>query len=308
MTAAAPKSSALYAQLVLLAAIWGGSFLFMRMGGGEFGPVALAGLRVIGAGLLLWPLLMLRGQTRHVWPHAGHILVVGLLNSALPFLCYAYATRHITAGASAIFNASTPLWSAVIAWLWLGDRLGRTRVLGLALGFGGVVALAGSRASGASGSALSELLLAVLACLAATMMYGVAANYAKRHLAGVPSMAVAAGSNAFAGLLMVGPTIWFWPAQPPSAGAWVAMALLALVCTGVAYVLYYHLIQNLGPSNASSVTFLVPLFAALWGWVVLSEPVTLDMIAAGSVIFAGTALVMGLAERLLARRRAAPLL
>lgn len=300
---APPRPAALYLQLLLLAGIWGGSFLFMRLGGGEFGPVALAGLRVIGAGLLLWPLLMLRGQTRHVWPHARHILVVGLLNSALPFLCYAYATQHITAGASAIFNASTPLWSAIIAWLWLGDRLGRTRIVGLIVGFAGVVALAGSRASTASGSGLIELLLAVLACLGATLMYGVAANYTKRYLVGVPSMAVAAGSNAFAGVLMLGPTLLMWPAQTPSPGAWVAVTLLSLLCTGVAYVLYYHLLSNLGPSNASSVTFLVPLFAALWGWVVLSEPVTTDMIVAGSIIFAGTALVMGVAERGPSRRR-----
>ena len=129
-------------ELLLLAALWGASFLFMRMGAAEFGPIALVAVRVGGAALFLMPLLQLRGQMSVLRQHWRPIFLVGLTNSALPFLCFSYAALSITAGLSAIFNAASPLFGAVIAWLWLNDRLNRVRVLGLVIGFAGVLWLA----------------------------------------------------------------------------------------------------------------------------------------------------------------------
>ena len=127
-------------ELVALAAIWGASFLFMRLGAGEFGPVALAAVRVGGAALVLLPLLAWRGQFAELRRHWRALLIVGLTNSALPFLGFSYAALSISAGLSSIFNASTPLWGAVIAWLWLRDRPTLPRMAGLAIGFAGVLA------------------------------------------------------------------------------------------------------------------------------------------------------------------------
>lgn len=277
-------------ELLVLAALWGASFLFMRLGAAEFGPAALAGVRVVGATLFLLPLLRWRGQYAALTQHWRPILLVGITNSALPFLLYSYAALSITAGLSSIFNAATPLFGAAIGWLWLRDRLTPPRIAGLAIGFAGVIGLAWDKASfkpGGSG-------WAVVACLAATVLYGWSANFTKKRLAGVAPLAVATGSQASAALVLAVPTIVWWPAVTPSASAWTAAALLALLCTGVAYVLYFRLIANVGPSNAIAVTFLIPLFAVVWGGLLLGEGITIAMVIGCAVILLGTALSTGL--------------
>ena len=196
--------------------------------------------------------------------HWRRIAVVGLLNSAIPFLCFGYAALSITAGLSSIFNAATPLFGAVIAWLWLKDRLTPSRIAGLAIGFAGVLWLAWDKASfkpGGSG-------WAIVACLVATLCYGLAANYAKKRLAGVPPLALAAGSQLSATVFLAIPAIVWWPAVMPSQSAWITAALLAIACTGVAYVLYFRLI-------------------------VLDEGLTPQMVIGCAVILVGTGLTTG---------------
>ncbi|WP_298825201.1 DMT family transporter [uncultured Piscinibacter sp.] len=286
-------------ELVALAAIWGASFLFMRLGAGEFGPVALSAVRVAGAALVLLPLLHWHGQVGELRRHWRSIFVVGVTNSALPFLCFSYAALSISAGLSSIFNASSPLFGAMIGWLWLRDRPTPARVLGLAIGFAGVIGLAWEKASfrpGGSG-------WAIVACLAAALLYGLSANYTKKRLQGVAPMAVAAGSQLSAALLLALPALWWWPAEMPSARAWTMVALLALLCTGLAYLMYFRLIAHVGPANAIAVTFLIPAFAVLWGWLFLAEPLTAAMAVGCGVILLGTALATGV----LAPRAAATL-
>lgn len=277
-------------ELLLLAAIWGASFLFMRLGAHEFGAIPLAALRVAGASLLLLPLLAMRqglGELRQYW---RALLVVGLLNSALPFALYSYAALSISAGLSSILNATTPLWGAIVAWIWLGQGLSGSRIMGLALGFAGVVFLAWEQASfkpGGSG-------WAVLACLLATLCYGIAANYTKRQLSACSPLAVATGSQFSAALLLAGPALWLRPEALPSAGAWAAAAGLALLCTGVAYILYFRLMSRIGPSNTIAVTFLIPGFAVVWGWLFLAEAFTWTMAGGCAIVLLGTALALGL--------------
>ncbi|HUG26560.1 DMT family transporter [Piscinibacter sp.] len=276
-------------ELTALAALWGASFLFMRMGAAEFGPVALAAVRVTGAALFLWPLLRLRGQTDALRVHWRPIFVVGIMNSAVPFLCFSYAALSITAGLSSIFNAATPLFGAVIAWLWLKDTLTPSRMLGLAIGFSGVLWLAWGKASfkpGGSG-------WAIVACLVATLCYGLAASYAKKRLGGVPPLALATGSQLAAALVLAVPALVWWPQTMPSAAAWTAAALLAVACTGVAYVLFFRLIAHVGPANAIAVTFLIPVFAVGWGWLFLDEGLTGAMVVGCAVILLGTGLSTG---------------
>jgi drug/metabolite transporter (DMT)-like permease len=281
------------AELTLLAALWGASFLFMRMGAGEFGPVALAALRVGGAALLLLPLLAWRGQFGALRAHWRSICVVGVANSALPFLAFSYAALSITAGLSSIFNATTPLFGGLIAWLWLKDRPGPARALGLAIGFAGVLGLAWDKASFKPGMDGSQTGWAVLACLGAALCYGWAASFTKKRLTGVPPLAVAAGSQTAASVLLLPLLLWWWPEHPPSAQSWWAAAGLALLCTAVAYQLFFRLVARIGPANTISVTFLIPLFAVLWGWLFLSEGVTHAMLLGGAVIVVGTALATG---------------
>jgi drug/metabolite transporter (DMT)-like permease len=280
-------------ELLLLAALWGASFLFMRLGAAEFGPVALSALRVGMAALALLPLLLWHGQARWLRLHWRAIAVVGIVNSALPFVLFSIAALALSAGLSSIFNATAPLWGALIAWVWLGDRLTRSRVAGLAIGFAGVLGLAWDKASVKPGEHGVSALVAIAACLAATLCYGFAANYAKRRLDGVPPLAVATGSQLAAALALAGPALALWPAVAPSAGAWFAVAALALLCTALAYLLYFRLIAQLGVVRAIAVTFLIPLFGVLWGALFLGEAVTVAMGLGGVVILLGTALATG---------------
>ena len=280
------------AELSLLAAIWGASFLFLRLGAPEFGPLALAFVRVAGASLFLLPLLAWQGgrdgllALRREW---RPLLLVALLNSALPFALFSYAALSITAGMSSILNATTPIWGALVAAVWLGQRLDASRLLGLVLGFAGVVYLAWEQASfkpGGSG-------WAILACLGATCCYGIAASATKKYLAQTRPLAVATGSQLFAALLLVWPAARQWPAQAPGMTAWLSAIALALLCSGLAYILYFRLMKRAGPSYALSVTFLIPVFAVLWGAVFLKESLTLHMLGGCAIVLLGTALAIG---------------
>ena len=280
-------------ELIVLAAIWGGSFLFMRLGAAEFGAVALAGLRVIGASLCLLPLLWWQGHGGALREHWRPIALVGLTNSALPFVGFAVAATLIPGGMSGILNATAPLWGALIGYVWLKDRLDRWRVLGLALGFAGVLWLAGRKVNLPGGMDMGTL-WAILACLGATLLYGFSANFTKRYLVGVPPMALAAGSQLSASSALGLPMLWAWPAPPPSPSAWWSVLALAVVCTGLAYVLFFRLISHVGATKAISVTFLIPAFAMLWGALWMNEPVTGTMLSACALILLGTSLVTGL--------------
>ena len=210
-------------ELLTLAALWGASFLFMRLGAAEFGPVALSAVRAIGASCLLLPLLQMRGQMGALRQHWRHIFIVGITNSALPFLCFSYAALSITAGLSSIFNAATPLFGAVIAWVWLKDRLTPSRVLGLAIGFAGVLWLTWNNVNQGAAFKPGGSGWAVVACIAATLLYGASASFTKRHLTGVPPLAVATGSQLGASLFLLGPAVAWWPQANPSGTAWLTV-------------------------------------------------------------------------------------
>jgi drug/metabolite transporter (DMT)-like permease len=290
------------ADLVLLAALWGASFLFMRVAVPHFGAVPLAALRVAGAALLLLPLLAAQaglGTLRHHW---RPIALVGLSNSALPFLCFSFAALSINAGLSSILNATSPMFGALIAMLWLREPSSTSRIAGLLLGFAGVVGLAWNPNGVDPGGSGPGVGLAVGLCLVASALYGFSACFARQSLAGVSPLAVATGSQVAAALLLALPAWWAWPAVSPGPAQWLPVAGLALLCTGLAYLLYFRLIARVGPARAISVTFLVPAFAMLWAGVFLGEAVTPGMLTLCAVILLGTGLATGLLQ-LAARTR-----
>jgi drug/metabolite transporter (DMT)-like permease len=287
-------SGADLSRLVLLGALWGASFLFMRMGAGEFGPLALVFLRVAGASLLLMPLVLLRGEGPALRKHWRVIALVGLLNTAVPFVLFTTAALVLSAALMAVFNATVPIWGALVAWAWLHDRLSASRWLGLAIGLAGVVFLSWEKADFQTHGALISPAVGIAACVAAAVLYGFGANYTRKHLGGVPPMAVAAGSQVSASVVLLLPALYFWPATPPSAAAWGSALALAVGCTGLAYVLFYKLIADVGSAKAVSVTFLIPAFALLWGWLALGEQPTGSMLLGCAVILLGTALATGL--------------
>ena len=291
---------------VALAAIWGASFLFMRLAVGEFGVAGTAAVRVAVATAFLLPLVLWKGHGAVFRRHWWRVCLVGVLNSGLPFLLFAFALLSITTGLSAILNATVPLFGALVAWWWLKDRPTGSRVLGLLVGFAGVAALAWDKASfkpdAVSGIAPAW---AVLACLLATVCYAIAASATKRYLSGLPPLVTAAGSQLGATLLLTLPALYLRPQQLPGLQAWLALLVLGVLCTGVAYILYFRLIEQAGPARALSVTFAIPVFAILYGVLFLGERVTAWMLVWGSVVLLGTALSTGLLK-LPALRRALP--
>jgi len=278
--------------LTALAALWGASYLFMRVGAGEFGAMTLAGARAAIAAALLLPLLA--GDVRTLPRHWKPVLLVGLTNSALPFVLFALAALGINASLSAIFNAATPLYAAVIGRVWLGEAIGRTRAAGLALGFCGVVWLAADSAGFKPGAGAVTTGWAVLACVAATILYAFSAHFSKRYLADVPPLAVAAGSQLAAALVLAPAALALHPPTAPSARAWGALLCLGALCTALAYVLFFRLIARVGAARTMAVPFLVPAFGVLWGVLFLGETFTHAMAAGSVLIVLGTALATGL--------------
>ena len=282
------------ADFMLLAAVWGSSFLFMHIGAVEFGPLPTAAVRVAIAALFLLPFVWMRGLLPQLRQHWRRTFVVGVLNAGIPFVCYAYALLSISTGLSSILNATVPMFGAVVAWVWLKDRPSATRTLGLVIGFVGVAMLASRdtepgelfKVNAAGGSPG----WAVLACLLACVCYAVAASYTRRFLVGIPSLVTATGSLLGAALGLAIPAAVFWPARAPSGAAWLAMLAVGVLCTGVAYVVFFRLIKNAGPPRALSVTFLVPVFAVGYGVLFLGEAVTLWMVLCAVIIVGGTAL------------------
>ena len=275
--------------LIALGAIWGVSFMFIRVAAPEFGPVALMAMRVLLASLVLVPLVLARKALPEVTHNWKPIATLGVLHYAIPFCLFGYSMLTITGGLSAIINASSPLFAGVIAWLLLGERLNLSQGGGLIIGFAGVVVLVWDKLV-----VSADMALAILASVLAAFFYGLAAVLARKQLAGVSPTAVSAGSMVTASAILLPVSFWLWPDVAPSAEGWSMAVLLGVLCTAVAFLLYFRLIGNIGPTRAITVTFLVPVFAVLFGAIFIGEELTRSMIVGGAIILAGTALSTGL--------------
>ncbi|MBX2866069.1 MAG: DMT family transporter [Leptolyngbyaceae cyanobacterium MAG.088] len=273
-------------ELLLLAALWGGSFLFMRIAAPILGPVWLIEVRVLLAGLVLLPLLVRSGLLKEMGRHRLPLLIVGCLNSAIPFLCLAFASVSLPAGFTSILNGTAPLFGTIVAFIWLHESLTPTRMIGFVLGFIGVVVLVGWKAI----ETTPDILIAIGAALLAALMYAIAAPYIKKNLVGVSPLVVATGSQLGAAFAILPALPFTIPQQVPSARVVMSVLTLAIVSTAFAYILYFRLIQNVGSTKALTVTYLVPLFAMVWGAIVLQERVTSSMILGCGLVLLGTAI------------------
>ncbi len=290
--------------LVLLAAIWGSSFLFMRIAAPAFGAVALVEVRMLVGGLFLLPLLALRGDLGALRRHGRRIAVIGVVNSAVPFVLVTYAMLTLTAAFASVLNATVPMWTALIAAVFLREQVRATQWLGLAVGAVGVVVLVGNRIEIDPSGALWGDTLAIFAALLGMFFYALSAHVARRILADVPPFATATGSQLVAAVLLAPAALVTWPAETPAAPVWGAAVVLGVLCTATGYLLYFRLIRNVGAMRAANVTYLIPLFATLWGTVFLGEPLTLRLVVGGVIVLVGTALALGVAQRLSLLRRA----
>jgi drug/metabolite transporter (DMT)-like permease len=276
-------SAADAARLVTLAAIWGASFLFMRIAAPVIGPVATADVRMLIAGGALaayYAFARFDVQWGRWW---RYYLLIGALNSAAPFLLFGYAALDLSVGLMAVLNATSPMWGALLSALVLRERLSPGRIAGLILGVIGVALL-----SGAEGS---TRWLAILAGLAAAFCYGLTGVVLRRWGRQTTARGMAAGTQLMGGVLLL-PLFALSPPAWPSAQVVLAVLALGLVCGALAYVLYFRLIADIGATGALTVTYLIPIFGVLWGVLFLGEALSAAMIAGALVVIAGTVLVL----------------
>ncbi len=272
------------ARLLLLAGLWGGSFTFMRVAVPTLGPLWLAFSRVALAFLALLALAWVRRAVPPFFAHWRNYVFIGVVNSALPFALFCFAEQYVGAAVAAILNATSPFFAAAVASLWLKEPLSRRKLGGMVLGLAGVVLIVAW-----SPQALTGIMLpATLACLGAALCYGVASVYVKRRMADTPSFAIALYSQ-FTAAAVLAPALPFVPRPGPLTPLVVGNALaLALASTALAYLLYFRLIATIGPARALTVTFLVPVFGVLWGFLFLGEPVSANALSGCALILGGT--------------------
>ena len=290
--------------MIALAAIWGASFLFLRVASPALGPLAVAARRVSLAAALLLPLAWQAGQGRamrlSMWPLAAS----SLLSCVLPFLALSRAAQTLPAGLMSILNAATPMWGALVGWAWAGERLGRGRLFGLLVGLAGVILLSADASSVMPKGQWHETLLACALLMAGTLMYALSVHFNQRFLPGMSPMAISAGTMGWGGMCLLAPALWAGPMPMAHAGpnqaaapaawdgvplsAWTSLGGLGVLCTALAYVMFFRLIQRIGPSRALTVTFLIPVFGMLWGALWLGEAIMPTMLVSTGIIAWGT--------------------
>ena len=274
------------ARLVLLAAIWGASFLFTRIAAPELGPILTAALRTLIAGIALAAYFAATGYRPELRRFARQYVIVGILTSGLPFLLWAYAALSLTAGLMSVLNATSPMWGALWSVVLLRERMRAGQVLGLVIGVAGVALVTQPE----PGHAISHG--AVCAALGAAFCYGLAGGYMKRWAGDVPARGMAAGTQLAAGVLLAPFIALSPPAAAPTPLAAASMLALGVVCGAIAYLLYFRLVADIGATGALTVTYLIPVFGVLWGTLFLGEAVSLFTLAGATLVVLGTVLVL----------------
>jgi drug/metabolite transporter (DMT)-like permease len=281
-------------ELLFLSVLWGGAYLFTRAAVPAFGPAPLVCLRMGIAALVLLPILAWRGTLAQVWAQPRTLFMVGVPFTAVPFMLMTWGALHITAGVSAVLNATAPMFAALLAHFVLKERLGRWRAAGLVVGFVGVLWLV---SGGPLALRSADGMLAVAAVLGTAVIWSVGANYTRRKMAGVDATVTTTASLATASLALA-PLAWLtWPDVPPSPRAWAEMAFLGLASSGLGMLMYFRLLRRIGAVRAMSVTFLSPLVAMVSGALYLGETLTWSMVGGCAVVLLGTAMSLGLVGR-----------
>ena len=288
-----------YARLVALGAMWGGSYLFMRVAVPHLGPALMIELRLVIAGLLLAAFMLLAGRKSDWRAHWRQWLVVAVIGTAVPFMLIAEALRTIDASTASILNALVPLFTTVIAAIWIGDRITPPKAAGIVLSIAGTAVLVGWTPAPMT----SQELLAASMSVAATILYGINIVFSRVRLRGATPVATSAWTLLMASVVLLPFTPLDRDLAAVPASAWIAVVALAVVSTTVAFIYYYRLIADIGPVKASTVTLLVPVFGMVWGVVFLGEPLTPGRLAGCAIILFGCALILGVV-RLPARTRA----
>ena len=273
-------------ELIFLSAIWGSSFLFLRLTSPVFGPIFLIEMRVLSGLAVLLPLVLFLGKRAEFQKHWKMIATVSLMNMAIPFCFFAFSAVYIGAGLLSIINATVPIFSACVAYVVYKERLSRSSLLGLLIGFLGVVVLMFNPDESFGSSGWLAILSALLACL----LYGTAINLTVNNLQGVSGLAITAGGLFVSSLVLLPFALWARPEVLPVGNIWWSVFALGIVCTGFGFVMFYRLIDRIGAGRAIMTTYLIPVFSILWGNIFLGESVTLIMVVGCILVLLGVGL------------------
>ena len=277
----------------MLGALWGGSFLFIRVAVPALGPFLLVELRVGLAVAVLFLYAVAVGSMPKIRGRWRSFLVLGFLNAAVPFSLISAAEIHLTASLAAILNSTTVMFTAIVAAVWMGDALTARKAIGIVLGIVGVSVLVGWDPLPLNGA----VLLAVAAMLLASLSYALGATYAKRSFSGIPPLGMAIGQLSGAVVLLLPMAVVSVPERAPSTVVTFSMLGLAFLSTAVAYLIYFRLIENVGPTSTVTVTLLVPVFGLLFGVLLLEEPFGLGTLEGLGIILTSVVLITGIAPR-----------
>ncbi len=279
-----------YGELVLLSAIWGSSFLFLRVAAPVFGPALLIEMRVLSGLIFLLPICVYLGKHRDALANWKLIVLISITNMAIPFSLLAFASMSIGAGITSILNSTVPFFAALVGFVFWGQRLRLMSLLGLFVGFSGVVVLV---LDPSSTTPFAANKLAIAAGITASMFYGIAVNITAYKLQGVSGLSITVGSLLFTTLCLAPFAIVFRPAIMPSGNIWLSVIALGVVCTGIAYLMFYRLIAKVGPNRAITSTFLIPVFSILWGALFLGEKISVNMLGGCLLVLLGVAMTTG---------------
>jgi len=284
-----------YLMLIMLSAIWGASFLFLRISSPVFGPFFLIEMRVVSALLVLLPVCIVMGKSHEILSNWRPIFLLSLCNMTIPFCLLAYATLSIGAGFASIINSTVPFFTAIIAFAFWRQRLSLLAIVGMFIGFSGVVLLMVVYSGPLS---LNASLLPIAAGIAGSIFYGLAINLMAQYLPAVSGVAITTGSLMFSSLTLLPFALWKMPETMPTGSIWLSVLALGIICTGFAFVLFYRLISRIGSNLAVTNTFMIPLFSLFWANLFLAEEITLSMLFACTLVLTGVGLTTGSLIRL----------
>jgi len=275
------------ALLILISSLWGSSFIFMKVLSPVFGPILVSSLRLLGASLFLYIYMRLTKMKISFKRNILFFMTIGIINSAIPFVMYSFAALNIDASLSGTLNSSSPMFGAIFGYLLLGSKLKPKQIIGLIVGFIGVLVV--SSASLESGSV--DIVLSVIACILAAACYGLAGTFVKRRTTVVDSSSLTLGSLFFAGIFLLPFSFFYDITSTIELNHIFYMIFFAIMCTAIPFIIYYQLIKEVGAVKALMVTYLMPLFTVLWSYIFLAEKAGINVYFGLIIILIGVYLI-----------------
>ncbi len=266
--------------ITILGAVWGSAFMFIKIATPELGPIALVNIRLAVAGLIFLPFLLQKKYLRHFKSNLKNILILSIINTALPFSLFAYASLESSSNMLSILNGTTAIMAVVISTMWLKVKLNLFQILGVFIGLFGIIVLANPDNVYISTKA-------TIFCLSAAFCYALSANYIQKFAYKTNTIVLIGWSLVIASVLLLPLTIFNLPSKTPSSNAIFSILWLGVVSTGVAFLGYVRLIEKVGAVKTATVAYFIPVFGVIWGYIFLGEPITLQILIGMMLILIG---------------------